>query len=568
MTPEDAAAGLMRLGDEFFRIVHEADPFSATQKGVTGFDALVPDPSRAGSARTARLIAAIEHELAGIEPDLLDEAGRTDHAVLAHLARSAHSDLEHSLWEANASAGGYVSPSAMAFMSVPTALITDQGSADAYLSRLMHLGGFFDAITQRFAEARAEGRISARIGVRQSIDQLAGHLTKDLAADSMVTVPVSGPVDEAAFRAEAARLVAEIVRPSAGRLLTYLESEQLPVARSDEQVGISHVPGGAEGYLAAVRRHTTTDLSPEEIHQLGLDILADLRAEWAALGSAVFGISGFEQIARRLREDPALRFGSSGEIVGVVTDALRRAEDARGDWFPAYDIPECVIEEIDPVEAGNSALAYYRPPAAGGLRPGAHCVLTADPGARFTYEYEALAFHESTPGHHLQIASNQTLALPAYRRFLDAEVCGYVEGWGLYCERLADEMGLYTSDLMRLGMLSFDALRACRLVVDTGMHYLGWSRARAIEFMWASTATTRANVVNEIDRYIAWPGQALAYMTGRREIQRLRAYAETALGPAFDLRSFHGVVLGNGAVPLAVLDRLVRNWVTSVSSSA
>ena len=273
-------------------------------------------------------------------------------------------------------------------------------------------------------------------------------------------------------------------------------------------------------------------------------------------------------ILARLRTDPALRFTDSAQIVATVAGALDRAEAARGDWFPPLAAPPCVIEEIDPVEAGNAPLAYYRPPGAGGLRPGAHCVLTTRPGERFSYEYEALAFHESVPGHHLQIAAAQALpGLPAYRRFLDAEVCGYVEGWGLYCERLADEMGLYTSDVARLGMLSFDAWRACRLVVDTGMHYYGWSRSRAAEFMWANTATTRANVANEIDRYIAWPGQALAYMIGRREIRRLRDRAAAQLGPRFDIRGFHGAVLGSGAVPLAVLDRLVAGWTAAVAAA-
>ncbi len=561
LTQEEAAAALSGLDTEFFEVLHVADPFSATQKGVAGFDALVPDPSRAGSARTMRELAAIEQRVAEIDPELLDEAGRVDHAVLTQLASGARSDLEHSLWEANVSAGGYVSPQAMAYLSVPAALITGQESARAYLSRLGHLGGYFDEAAQRYAQARADGRISTEVGVRQAIDQIAGHLARDVTADTMVTVPVSGLDDESAFRAEAARLVTEVVRPAAARLLAYLESDQLPVARSDEQVGIRFVPGGSDGYLAAVRRHTTTWLSPDEIHQIGLDLLAELRTEWSELGASTLGLSDFEAIVQRLREDLTLRFSTSGQIVAVVTDALGRAEAARDDWFPHYDIPSCVVEEIDPVEAGNAPLAYYRPPAAAGLRPGAHCVLTADPASRFRYEYEALAFHESTPGHHLQIASNQTLTdLPAYRRYLDAEVCAYVEGWGLYCERLADEMGLYTSDLMRLGMLSFDALRACRLVVDTGMHHLGWSRSQAIDFMWANTATTRANVINEIDRYIAWPGQALAYMIGRRELQRLRACAEAELGSRFDIRAFHGVVLGSGAVPLAVLENLVLAW--------
>jgi uncharacterized protein (DUF885 family) len=557
-----AAAELDRLSAEFFEVAHSTDPLSATQLGVTGFDALLPDPSRAGAARGAQRIASIEQRLGDVGTYLLDAAGQTNHAVLDRLAWGARSDLEHGLWEANASAGAYVSPQAMVFQSVPTALLSDAASVDGYLQRLRGLGGYFDAVTQRYREAGRDGRPSTEVGIRQAAEQLAGHLAKDITADILLAAKLPEQADATAIRREAARIVGDEVRPAMTRLLACLQQEMLPVARPDEQVGIRFVPGGADGYRAAVRRHTTTDLSPEEIHQIGLDVLADLQAEWAELGGKVLGSTDVPAILGRLREDRALRFTDSAQIVSTVTDALRRAEEARDDWFPAFEIPGCVIEEIDPVEAGNAALAYYRPPAAGGLRPGAHCILTTSPQDRFTYEYEALAFHESTPGHHLQIASAQTLrGLPDYRRFLDAEVCGYVEGWGLYCERLADEMGLYTSDLRRLGMLSFDSLRACRLVVDTGMHHYGWSRARAADFLWRNTATTRANVVNEIDRYIAWPGQALAYMVGRREIQRLRGLAERQLGARFDIRAFHGIVLGNGAVPLGVLDQLVTRWI-------
>jgi uncharacterized protein (DUF885 family) len=557
-----AAARLAGLGEEFFEVVHSGDPFSATQLGVPGFDALVPDPSRDGAVHTAQRIASIEQRLGEIDASLLGEADRTDHAVLAHLAWGARSDLEHGLWEANASAAAYVSPQAMVFQSVPAALLGDAEAVQGYLQRLGGLTGYFDAVTRRYREAKRDGRVPTEVGVQQAVAQLAGHLGKDVAADTLVAVPLPGGLDDAAIRAEMARIVGDQVRPAMRRLLACLQRELRPAARPDERVGIRYVPGGAEGYRAAVRRHTTTGLAPEEIHQIGLDSLGALQAEWAELGGKVLSSTDVPSILERLREDEALRFASSAEIVRTVTDALRRAEEARDDWFPPYEIPGCIVEEIDPVEAGNAPLAYYRPPAAGGLRPGAHCILTDKPGERFAYEYEALAFHESTPGHHLQIASAQLLqGLPAYRRFLDAEVCGYVEGWGLYCERLADEMGLYTSDLQRLGMLSFDALRACRLVVDTGMHYYGWSRSAAADFMWRHTATTRANVANEIDRYIAWPGQALAYMIGRREIQRLRAMAESQLGLRFDIRAFHGTVLSNGAVPLGVLDRLVTRWV-------
>lgn len=558
--PGDGAT-LARLSEEYFRVVHTADPFNATQLGVTGFDALVPDPSREGSARAARSIGQIEARLAQIDTGGLDEAARVNHSVLTQLAWGAHAELEHGLWEGNASAAGYVSPQAVVFQSVPSALLTDGGAVEGYLQRLRGLPGFFDAVTVRYRQAAQDGRVPTQVGVRQAIEQLSGHLARDVADDVLVNRAFPEAAGAGAGGRDAAEIVDGQVRPAMRRLLACLRDELLPAARPDGRVGIMFIPGGAEGYRAAVRRHTTTTLSPEEIHQMGLDHLDALRPEWAELGGRVLGTSDLPSIFTKLRQDSALRCASSAQIVDTVAAALARAEEARGDWFPPLDIPDCVIEEIDPVESGNAAMAYYRPPAAGGLRPGAHCVLTTQPRERFRYEYEALAFHESTPGHHLQIAYAQTLDwLPRYRRFLDAEVCGYVEGWGLYCERLADEMSLYTSDVQRLGMLSFDALRACRLVVDTGMHQYGWSRARAADFMWSNTATTRANVANEIDRYISWPGQALAYMIGRREIQRLRELAAGQLGGRFDIRGFHGTVLGNGAVPLGVLDQLVTSW--------
>jgi uncharacterized protein (DUF885 family) len=565
---QQAAALLGTLGDQFFEITHTVDPFTATQLGVSGFDHLVPDPSREGAAEGARSIAAVESRLGDVDPALLDAAGRTNLATLAHLAQAARSDLEDGLWEANAAAAGYVAPAAIAFQSVPTAVLDDALAVRSYLDRMRQLGGYFDRAARRYRQAAGDGRTSTQVGLRQAIDQLAGHLAKDIAADPFVSVALPDRLDHTAIRRSLASIVEDEVRPAMRRLLAGLEAE-LPGARPADRVGIRFVPGGLAAYRAAVRRHTTTDLTPEQIHQVGLDTLAELQPEWAALGLRVLGVADVPQILARLREDPALRFTDSAQIVDTVTGALRRAEAARNDWFPAFEIPECVIEEIDPVDAGNAPLAYYRPPAAGGLRPGAHCVLTADPRSRFSYEYEALAFHESTPGHHLQIATAQKLdGLPAFRRFLDAEVCGYVEGWGLYCERLADEMGLYSSDLHRLGMLSFDALRACRLVVDTGMHFDGWSRTQAIEFMWRNTATTRANVVNEVDRYIGWPGQALAYMIGRRAIQRLRGQAQVELGALFDIRDFHGVVLGNGAVPLGVLGELVSQWIRDRAAGA
>ncbi len=565
MSPSDmsAQAALDALSAEFFGVLHAVDPLNATQLGVTGFDAVLPDPSRDGAGTHAAALRSVQQRLATIDVSELPATAQTTASVLGALASVTREDLEHGLWEANASAQGYVNPQAMAFQAIPTALLEDRGAVDAYLERLSGLGRFFDAIGERYREANADGRTSPAVGVRQAIAQLEGHLASDPARHRLQPERLPDAVDAAATRERIAAIVEQVVRPAMSRLHDRLRDELLPAARGDDAVGIGHVPGGGEGYLAAVRRHTTTGLTPEEIHAIGLSALEELRAEWSQLGARALSESDPARILARLRDDPSLRFRSTEAIVTVVADALARAEAARDAWFPQLSIPACIIEEIDPLEAGNSTLAYYRPPAAAGRRPGAHCVLTAEPEKRFVYEYEALAFHESTPGHHLQVASAQTLEqLPDFRRYLDAEVCAYVEGWGLYSERLADEMGLYSSDVFRLGMLSFDALRACRLVVDTGMHHLGWSRERAIDFMWSHTATTRENVINEIDRYIGWPGQALAYMIGRREIERLRRQAEDALGTRFDIRGFHGAVLGEGAVPLGVLAEVVQRWVS------
>jgi uncharacterized protein (DUF885 family) len=210
-------------------------------------------------------------------------------------------------------------------------------------------------------------------------------------------------------------------------------------------------------------------------------------------------------------------------------------------------------------EEKHSTIAYYRPPAADGSRPGRYYINTSAPETRPRYEAEALAYHEAVPGHHLQIAIAQELkGIPEFRK--NSGVTAFIEGWGLYSERLADEMGLYSSDLDRIGILSYDAWRACRLVVDTGMHAMGWTREQAINYMVENTALAENNIVNEVDRYITWPGQALAYKTGQLEMIRLRQEAEKRLGSKFKIRKFHDVLLGNGAVPLEALRQVMRSY--------
>ncbi len=560
-----AGAGTLEsLADAFFTAQHTHDPLNATLLGLSEFDGSLPDLRRAADAaaaadfrRIAAAAAAVSTAAAGVSPAGRDPSSRAevDRAVLTWMATAAADDAEHCLWESNASAAGYVSPQALVFQAVPATPLPDDAARQALLDRLAGLAAHFDALGARYLEAAAGGRVPTAVGVGQAVAQLENHLARPVESDVLVPAGL-GP-----RRAAAATIVEQAVRPAMRRLADVLRGELLAVARGDEAVGIGAVPGGAAGYRAAVARHTSLDRTPDEIHQLGLDVLAELAGEWTDVGRPALGLTDPAEIRAALRGDPALRFETREQILEVVTDALGRAEAHRSELLPPLGIGACVIEEIDPAEAGNAALAYYRPPSEDGGRPGAHCVLTADPGARFRFEYEALAFHESVPGHHLQLASAQLLiGLPRYRRHVDTQLCAYIEGWGLYAERLADDLGLYSSPLARLGMLSFDALRACRLVVDTGMHALGWSRTRAMDFMRSNTATPEANVRNEIDRYIAWPGQALAYMTGRREIERLRERSRAALGGAFELRGFHGAVLGQGPLPLPVLDTVVAGW--------
>jgi uncharacterized protein (DUF885 family) len=550
---------LADLGEQYFATKHSYDPFNATLLGLTEFDGLAGSPSAETSAQAEATFAEVGRAVAALDTDALSEAERIDRQVLLSLLRGAETDAHHSLWAANISGAGYVSRQGTLFEALAATEVTDSTTADRHLSRLSELPGYMAELATRYRHEIAAGRLPTAVGVRHAVGQLRSEAAGG--ADSALLRPVSREA-AAAWRERPESLVESAVGPALSRLADVLEAEAAPVARADDKVGICFVPGGEEAYAAALAQNTTTDLSPEEIHAVGLEMLAELEVAWAEIGQTAFGISDRAEIVRRLRADPALRFESREQIVTLVSDAMRRAEEALPRYFPAdIGLGTCDIVELSAEEAANSALAYYRPPATDGSRNGAQCIATSDPASRYRYEYEALCFHESTPGHHLQLATSQQLDLPRYRRHLDAEVCGFNEGWGLYTEQLADELGLYSDDFARLGMLSFQALRACRLVVDTGMHAQGWTRQRAAEFMWENTATTRENVENEIDRYIVWPGQACAYAIGKREILRMRADAEAALGAGFELPGFHWAVIRNGPIPLSVAAAAVRAWV-------
>jgi len=410
-------------------------------------------------------------------------------------------------------------------------------------------------------------RVAAAEKVRRAIDQLDGELEKGADAWSMMqptwaTVKGADPWPEGVRDREYAALrevVSNKIVPAIVRYRDFLRDEILPVARTDKE-GLAGLPGGEACYRATIASHVGLTITPEELHALGVKEIARTDEELAALGKRVLKTPDLAATILKLRTDKSLYFTSGAEILGTAQKALDRAKLATPKVFSTLPKTDCVMREIPAYEAPYTTIAYYRQPHYDGTKPGEYFVNTYKPETRPRFELEALTWHESIPGHHTQIALSQELgALPAFRK-LDGSTA-YVEGWALYTERLADEIGLYSSDLDRIGKVSYDAWRSSRLVVDTGLHSLGWTRAQAEAYMKAHTALTETNISNEVDRYIGWPGQALAYKVGQIQISKMRAAAEAKLGAKFDIKGFHAVVLGSGAVTLPVLDELVQAWV-------
>ncbi len=332
-----------------------------------------------------------------------------------------------------------------------------------------------------------------------------------------------------------------------------LRDEVLPHGRPDEQVGLVALPDGEAAYAAMLRYSTTTTKTAQEIHDIGLAQVAQLADEYRDLGPEVVGTNDLTEIFDAMRTDPALHFTEGQQLVTASEVAMARAWDAMPDWFATLPQAPCAVKATE-----TGAKAFYFPPAADGSRGGTFFINVDDPESWGTFELESMAFHEGIPGHHLQLTIAAELqGVPEFRKHLHNNA--YAEGWGLYTERLADEMGLYSTAVDRMGMFAADSMRACRLVVDTGLHALGWSREQAVRYMVDNSPLTAAMVRPEIDRYICSPGQATGYMIGRLEIQRIRAEAEARQGSRFDIKDFHSTVLESGSLPLGVLDELVAS---------
>ncbi len=356
------------------------------------------------------------------------------------------------------------------------------------------------------------------------------------------------------------------LRPALVRYRDFLKAKILPNARDESKSGLVALPLGKACYQARINAYTTLPLTAQQLHQTGQQEIARINAQMQALGKKLFGTDDLAQIIKRLHEDPKLYFETPEQIEKKARDALAAARAKIPTYFGILPKADCVVRKIPDYEAPFTTIAYYRQPVPDGSKPGEYFINVYKPKTRPRFEMEALAFHESIPGHHLQIAISQELgALPAFRKH--GGITAFVEGWALYTEQLAEEMGLYSGDLDRMGMLSYEAWRAARLVVDTGIHAMGWSRAQAKAYMAKHTALAANNIDNEVDRYIVWPGQALGYKTGQIEIWKLRKEAEAKLKDKFDIRAFHDAVLSQGAVSLPILRAQIEAWVASKSGA-
>ena len=544
---------LAALGDEFWEFTLEVNPTQALMLGIHTHDTEQEQMSRqAEDAEISRLREFVARAEA-IDPSELNADERISREVLIFEAGSQARFAEARF--AEMAVNHAVGFQAMLPVVVPQLPLTKPEHARAMVEKYKGVARMFDQAVGRLEEGLARDRAPMGSTAAKAVEQVDELLAAPFDEDPLLALGAPEGWDgEADWREDMVDVARDHLRPAMQRWRDFVSEEVLPRARSQEEPGLSYLPDGEDLYERAIYRYTSLEVDPDEVHQTGLDQVAKLDEEYRVLGAEVLGTSNLQEIYSRLRDDPELHFSDGPSIVAASEAALAKAKEAMGDWFGRLPEADCVVRETP-----SGPLGFYFRPATDGSRPGMFFVNTSDPSAWGTYEIEAFAFHEGIPGHHLQLAiAGELENVPEFRKH--AFIAAYAEGWGLYTERLADEMGMYGSPLDRIGMLSADSTRASRLVVDTGIHAKGWSRQQAIDYMVNNSPNTVHSCTEEVDRYIGMPGQALSYMLGRLEIQRMRREAEEAMGDRFDIKGFHDTVLGSGLVPLGTLDRMVSEW--------
>ncbi|HEY7968361.1 MAG TPA: DUF885 domain-containing protein [Candidatus Limnocylindrales bacterium] len=554
---ESNASAVEQLADRFWESILELNPTTATVYGDERYADRLEDPSPAGRARVRRIMEETKAAAEAIPPDGLSVEERITRDVLIVIAdQSIEEDDQgtHRLKVVDQISGPQtLLPQVCQFQPADT-----PERVDKFLARLEAYGPYMAANTDILREGLETGLTAPRIVAERTIAQLERLLAIPL---DQALVPAMAQVTNEADRERVRKITESVIYPADRAYLEMLQGDYLAATREDP--GLWSARNGDSIYRTQIRSWTTLELEPSDVHQIGLDELAKVDEGRRAIATAA-GAASPGAYRQRLADDPANTPRTKDELLERAREDIDRAMAVAPGFFGRLPRSGVEVMAVEEFKEKDAPFAYYFPPSPDGTRPGIYYANGYDLPSRKYTKLATTTYHEAVPGHHFQIALEQENPdLSTFRR-LGARIVGgaYVEGWGLYSEKLADEMGLFRDDAERFGMLDAVAWRAARLVVDTGLHALGWSRQRSIDFLLeAGLSETDATI--ETDRYIAWPGQALTYMIGCREIERLRGELTARNGSGFDLREFHDQVLAHGSLPLATLSRELPNWVTT-----
>ncbi|MGH2384088.1 MAG: DUF885 domain-containing protein [Candidatus Limnocylindria bacterium] len=555
----DPNAAVNDLADRFWDGVLERDPLWATLLGDERFNDRWPDLGAYGRASDEAAYRSVLAEAQAIPADGLDPEQVITRDLLILVAENQLEALAQKQYQLaiDHMSGPQIWPAQVAQYQP----VDSPERVELLLTRYSAYPAVIEQYVSTLAEGVADARTAAAMPVRRAIEQIERLLAMPPAEAPATTMVEVGDDD----RSRVTVAVEEHIYAGLRRLRDYLVEAYEPHAR--QQPGLSATPGGDEAYRLAIRMQTTLATSAEEVHAFGLADLELIEAEKDEIARRL-GHADRHALAEALATDPANHTDDPEALVRLAQAQTERAYAAAPRFFGRLPSANCYVKAVEAYRETESPPAFYMPPSLDGSRQGQYYINTYEPMERQLHKIAAITFHEATPGHHFQIAIEMELAgLPAFRT-LGGRMAGvaYVEGWGLYCERLADEMGLYETDRERLGMLDAQSFRAARLVVDSGLHAMGWTRDQAIGFMREHGSLPPVDAAIEVDRYTIWPGQALSYKLGQREIERARAEVSEAMGERFDLRAFHDEVIGHGSLPLATLRSQILGWVEAAAA--
>ena len=555
----DATTDFQTLLDEHWEWRLQSAPLMASMMGDRRFNRDWTDSSIDAIEQRHRDTREFLRRAYAIDRDALSEEDRLNHELFRRLLQNNVDEFQFN---------GHLLPFSQRGGVQSLDGTTDRlrlVTVEDYDDWLVRLGGIHKVIDQTIERAEAgrkAGMMPPRIIMERLPNQMAVQVV-DVAADSPFFKPFENlpedfsAADRERLRAAAVEVIEKTVLPAYRKLDRYFNERYLPDTR--DSIGLSSLPNGAAWYEFRARSYTTTRLTPDEIHRIGLDEVKRIRGEMMKIIEEVGFDGTFGEFLEHLRTDPQFYFDNPDDLYQEYLATSKRIDPELVKLFGKLPRMPYGVKPIPDAIAPDTTTAYYSRPAADGSRAGIYWVNLYKPEVRPKYEIEVLSVHEAMPGHHLQIALQQELGdVPMFRRFMG--FTAFVEGWGLYSERLGYDLGLYKDPYSRFGQLTYDMWRAVRLVVDTGMHYKGWTRQQAIDFFKDNAAKTELDIINEIDRYIIWPGQALAYKIGQLKILQLRSRAEVELGDRFDIRAFHDELLGAGALPLDLLEQRMDRW--------